>query len=131
MYFHWKTILLPARIAEYVVVHEMAHLQGPHHTPEFWRRVERALPDFELGKDWLSRDGGTVEGLRSAGGPASFIGEVASERDTFLFVGIFVGIFYDAVQELAILRATEQQFDSGPGHQSNVVFINEINRLDL
>ena len=28
-------------IAEYVVVHEMAHLREPHHTPEFWRRVER------------------------------------------------------------------------------------------
>ena len=26
LYFHWKTILLPARIAEYVVVHEMAHI---------------------------------------------------------------------------------------------------------
>src|SRR5437868_1658473 len=34
LYFHWKTILLPARIAEYVVVHEMAHLHEPHHTPE-------------------------------------------------------------------------------------------------
>lgn len=63
LYFHWKTILLPARIAEYVVVHEMAHLHEPHHTPEFWRRVERALPDFELRKDWLSRSGGAVEGL--------------------------------------------------------------------
>lgn len=32
LYFHWKTILLPARIAEYVVVHEIAHLHEPHHT---------------------------------------------------------------------------------------------------
>lgn len=63
LYFHWKTILLPARIAEYVVVHEMAHLHEPHHTPEFWRRVERALPDYALRKDWLSRNGTSVEGL--------------------------------------------------------------------
>ncbi|MBT9490961.1 MAG: M48 family metallopeptidase [Paucibacter sp.] len=63
LYFHWKTILLPARIAEYVVVHEMAHLHEPHHTPEFWRRVERAMPDYELRKDWLARQGKTVEGL--------------------------------------------------------------------
>ena len=63
LYFHWKTILLPARIAEYVVVHEMAHLHEPHHTPEFWRRVERALPDFELRKVWLAQHGSTVEGL--------------------------------------------------------------------
>jgi predicted metal-dependent hydrolase len=63
LYFHWKTILLPARIAEYVVVHEMAHLHEPHHTPEFWRRVERAMPDFELRKTWLADHGMAVEGL--------------------------------------------------------------------
>lgn len=63
LYFHWKTILLPARIAEYVAVHEIAHLHEPHHTPEFWRRVERAMPDFAQRKDWLSEHGAEVEGL--------------------------------------------------------------------
>ena len=63
LYFHWKTILLPARIAEYVVVHEMAHLHEPHHTPEFWRRVERAMPDFERRKLWLAEKGIEVEGV--------------------------------------------------------------------
>lgn len=63
LYFHWKTILLPARIAEYVVVHEMAHLLEPHHTPAFWQRVERAMPDFERRKAWLSAHGMEVEGI--------------------------------------------------------------------
>ena len=63
LYFHWKSILLPARIAEYVVVHEMAHLVDPHHTPEFWRRVERAMPDYERRKTWLHEHGIAVEGL--------------------------------------------------------------------
>ena len=63
LYFHWKTILLPARVAEYVVVHEMAHLHEPHHTPDFWRRVERAMPDFEMRRAWLSSHGSGVEGL--------------------------------------------------------------------
>jgi predicted metal-dependent hydrolase len=62
LYFHWKTILLPARVAEYVVVHELAHLHEPHHTPEFWRRVERAMPDYELRKSWLAARGAEVEG---------------------------------------------------------------------
>ncbi len=64
LYFHWKTILLPAQIAEYVVVHEMAHLHEPHHTPEFWRRVERAMPDFEHRKEKLRGCGRDVEGLQ-------------------------------------------------------------------
>jgi len=63
LYFHWKTILLPARIAEYVVVHELAHLHEPHHTANFWLRVERAMPDYERRKTWLADHGMTVEGL--------------------------------------------------------------------
>jgi predicted metal-dependent hydrolase len=63
LYFHWKTIFLPARIAEYVVVHEMAHLHEPHHTPAFWTRVERAMPDFLQRKAWLAERGMEVEGL--------------------------------------------------------------------
>lgn len=63
LYFHWKTILLPPRIAEYVVVHEIAHLHEPHHTPAFWLRVERAMPDFAQRKTWLAEHGFDVEGI--------------------------------------------------------------------
>ncbi|WP_370693716.1 M48 family metallopeptidase [Pseudomonas sp. FP818] len=63
LYFHWKAILLPTRIAEYVVVHEMAHLHEPHHTPAFWLRVERAMPDFAQRKTWLAEHGIDVEGI--------------------------------------------------------------------
>ena len=51
--FHWKTILLPPRIVDYVVVHELAHLFEAHHTPQFWQRVERAMPDFAARRRWL------------------------------------------------------------------------------
>ena len=50
-------------MAEYVVVHEMAHLHEPHHAPEFWLRVERALPDYGRRKAWLGARGIEVEGL--------------------------------------------------------------------
>ena len=63
LYFHWKVILLPARIAEYVVVHEIAHLHEPHHTPEFWLRVERVMPDYAQRKAWLAEHGIDVEGV--------------------------------------------------------------------
>ncbi|MDN3559802.1 M48 family metallopeptidase [Vreelandella neptunia] len=63
IYFHWKTILLPRHIAEYVVVHELMHLHEPHHTPAFWHRLERAMPDYEQRKRWLARHGIEVEGL--------------------------------------------------------------------
>jgi len=52
--FHWATVLLPASVVEYVVVHELAHLDHPKHTPDFWLTVERAMPDFEARRDRLS-----------------------------------------------------------------------------
>lgn len=63
LYFHWKVILLPARIAEYVVVHEIAHLHEPHHSPAFWLRLERAMPDYSQRKAWLAEHGIDVEGI--------------------------------------------------------------------
>ncbi|GAA2661362.1 SprT family zinc-dependent metalloprotease [Streptomyces vastus] len=44
---HWATMQLPARLIDYVLVHELAHLYHPHHTPEFWRTVGRAMTDYE------------------------------------------------------------------------------------
>jgi len=55
--FHWATILLPPSIVEYVVVHELVHLIEPNHTPEFWTRLERVMPDYESRKKWLAENG--------------------------------------------------------------------------
>jgi predicted metal-dependent hydrolase len=60
LYFHWRSILLPPRIADYVVVHELVHLREPHHSPGFWRAVERVLPDFAHRKQWLAEHGAEV-----------------------------------------------------------------------
>ncbi len=60
LYFHWRSILLPPRIVEYIVAHELVHLHEPHHTAEFWTRLERAMPDFAQRKQWLAEHGGNV-----------------------------------------------------------------------
>ncbi|MGH2534478.1 MAG: M48 family metallopeptidase [Thermomicrobiales bacterium] len=58
LHFHWRTILLPPRIIEYIVVHELVHLIEPNHGIEFWQRLERVVPDFEERKAWLAAWGG-------------------------------------------------------------------------
>jgi hypothetical protein len=63
LYFHWKTILLPPRMVEYVVAHELVHLQETHHSPEFWRRLERAMPDFAMRKAWLAVNGSAATAI--------------------------------------------------------------------
>lgn len=55
--FHWATIQLPPSIIDYLIVHELAHLHEHGHTPEFWKRVERAMPDFATRKQWLAENG--------------------------------------------------------------------------
>jgi len=61
--FHWKAILLPPRIAQYVVVHELAHAHYPDHSANFWIKVEQHLPDWRWRKTWLAENGIQVEGL--------------------------------------------------------------------
>lgn len=56
--FHWRTVLLPVHLIDYVVVHEMAHLHEPNHDDAFWKRVERAMPDYEQRKRELDEEGG-------------------------------------------------------------------------
>lgn len=55
--FHWSTILLPPAIAEYVVVHELVHIEEPHHGSNFWRCLDRAMPDWEARRVWLAERG--------------------------------------------------------------------------
>src|SRR4051794_33833673 len=55
--FHWRTILLPSRIAEYVIAHELVHLHERHHGAAFWERLERAMPDYQQRRDWLDAHG--------------------------------------------------------------------------
>ena len=54
---HWATLQLPPALIDYVLVHELAHLDETNHTPRFWQLVGRALPDFERRKDALARRG--------------------------------------------------------------------------
>lgn len=44
--FNWKLILTGDEQLDYVVVHELAHLKQMNHSPQFWREVERILPDY-------------------------------------------------------------------------------------
>lgn len=55
--FHWKVIMAPHRIVDYVVVHELCHLKHHDHSPAFWKSVERIIPDYLECKEWLKMVG--------------------------------------------------------------------------
>ena len=55
--FHWATIQLSPPLIDYVIVHELAHVNEPNHTPDFWLRVERAMPGYQAMKKELASVG--------------------------------------------------------------------------
>jgi predicted metal-dependent hydrolase len=55
--FHWRSILLPPPMIDYIIVHELAHLREPHHSRTFWTLIERILPDWQSRKRWLAERG--------------------------------------------------------------------------
>lgn len=57
---HWAAIQLPVSLVDYVVVHELAHIGQPRHTPAFWATVQRALPDHDQRRTRLAAAGTTL-----------------------------------------------------------------------
>jgi hypothetical protein len=57
---HWATMQLPVSLIDYVLVHELAHIGQPHHTPAFWAAVERALPGYDKHRVRLATTGATL-----------------------------------------------------------------------
>jgi predicted metal-dependent hydrolase len=57
MSFNWRLLLAPAEILDYVVEHEVAHLQLLDHSPRFWRLLAARCPDWREREAWLRRHG--------------------------------------------------------------------------
>lgn len=51
--FHWKCMMAPIKILDYIVVHELAHIIYPDHSAKFWNEVDKMLPDYGERKEWL------------------------------------------------------------------------------
>ena len=48
-----KLTRVPKPVFEYVMVHELCHLEHKDHSPAFWALVKRVLPDYPERKVWL------------------------------------------------------------------------------
>lgn len=59
--FHWKCMMAPQTIIDYVVVHELCHLHHRDHTDAFWNEVDKVMPDFRERKEWLRANGAGLD----------------------------------------------------------------------
>jgi predicted metal-dependent hydrolase len=60
MSFNWRLLLAPAPVLDYVVEHEVCHLEVMDHSPRFWRLLSARVPDWRVHSAWLRRYGATL-----------------------------------------------------------------------
>ncbi|MCL1987276.1 MAG: M48 family metallopeptidase [Firmicutes bacterium] len=51
--FAWRLVMCPLFVVDYVVVHELTHIEYKDHSERFWRRLSSVLPDYRAAQDWL------------------------------------------------------------------------------
>lgn len=55
--FSWRLMMAPPEVIDYIVVHEMAHLEVPNHSASFWDKVASIMPEYRVHKKWLRENG--------------------------------------------------------------------------
>jgi hypothetical protein len=60
MSFNWRLLLAPEPVLEYVVWHEVCHLDVHDHSRRFWSLVESRCPGYQEQVRWLRRNGATL-----------------------------------------------------------------------
>lgn len=55
--FNWRSVMAPSNILDYIIVHEMCHMNHKNHSKEFWDNVFEILPDYEVRREWLRNNG--------------------------------------------------------------------------
>ena len=60
MSFNWRLLLGPEPVLDYVICHEVCHLEVMDHSPRFWALLASRCPDYRAYKSWLRRHGATL-----------------------------------------------------------------------
>lgn len=55
--FNYKIVLMPEKIANYIIVHELCHLKEFNHSVKFWNLVAKLMPDYLEIKEELKNKG--------------------------------------------------------------------------
>jgi predicted metal-dependent hydrolase len=60
MSFNWRLLLAPEAVLDYVVWHEVCHLEVMDHSPRFWRLLASRSPGYREQLRWLRAHGATL-----------------------------------------------------------------------
>lgn len=54
--FNWRLVLATLEVLDYVIIHELMHLQAPDHSKRFWQLVAAACPAYATHRAWLRKN---------------------------------------------------------------------------
>jgi len=55
--FHWKCVMAPVPVLDYIITHEMVHLKYPNHSTSFWNESDKKMPNYREYENWLKING--------------------------------------------------------------------------
>ncbi len=55
--FSWRLIMAPLPVVDYVIVHELVHLDEKNHSRAFCNKVKMLITDYKKHQEWLKRNG--------------------------------------------------------------------------
>ena len=54
--FSWRLIMTPLNVIDYLVVHELVHLEEKNHSKKFWNKVKIIYPNYKRSEKWLKEN---------------------------------------------------------------------------
>jgi predicted metal-dependent hydrolase len=57
IYFNWKCVMAPIVVLDYLIIHELVHLEYPNHSRAFWDKVSTICSNYQQQETWLKRNG--------------------------------------------------------------------------
>lgn len=57
---NWRLIMMPVEIIDYIIVHELAHIQYMNHSRKYWDFVGQFIADYNERRKWLKGNGAVL-----------------------------------------------------------------------
>jgi predicted metal-dependent hydrolase len=54
--FNWRLIMVPREVMDYVIIHELSHMDVPNHSTRFWTLVATRDPEYKRHRLWLKHN---------------------------------------------------------------------------
>ena len=57
---NWRLLQVPVFVRDYVILHELVHLDHLDHSTRFWERLAKACPNHKAAEAWLKLRGNNI-----------------------------------------------------------------------